>query len=127
MEIPTSFLFKVRSAGNSAFTKLKIYHQVCNSAVVALKPVWNLNNVIKILLAGFSADLINNALSMQCQDKRLSFSFSQHCTVGNTLYLVCRVASGTHLLCLLLKSSKITTEDLRTCCYKLRQHSVGIN
>lgn len=61
MEMPTSFLFKGQCTGNSAFTKLKMYHQVCNSAGVVfffpLEPVWSLNIVIKILLAGFSAAL----------------------------------------------------------------------
>lgn len=107
-----SFIFNQRWAGNSAFTKLQIHRQVCNSAVVALKPAWSLNNVIKILLAGFSADWANNAVPGQ----EAQLFLLQHCTVGNTLYFVCRVPSGVCFLCLSLKSSGITTEDLRTCC-----------
>lgn len=57
----------------------------------------------------------------------LAFLSPNTVQLGIHFYLVCKVASGTCRLCLFPKSSKITTEDLRTCSYKLRQRSVGIN
>lgn len=88
MEIQASFLVKVRWAGNSAFTKLKTY-QVCNSTVVAssLKPIWSLKNVIKILLAGFSAVLTNHACPCSTWARGSVFPSPN----SGQLCLVCRV------------------------------------
>lgn len=88
MEIQASFLVKVRRAGNSAFTKLKTY-QVCNSTVVAssLKPIWSLKNVIKILLAGFSAVLTNHACPCSTWARGSVFPSPS----SGQLCLVCRV------------------------------------
>lgn len=61
---------------------------------------------------------------MQCQDKRLSFSFSSTVQLGICFILYAECLQE-YVFCASLKSSEITTEDLRTCCYKLRQQQCG--